>query len=147
MNDRIDAKLRQRRVFMVSKKKVIIKDIKKILIDKKEILFAYIHGSFVTEEYFNDIDIGVYLKSLPSSPLEYELSLEAEFMDKIRGYIFDIRILNNAPLSFRYNVIRYGILLFARDDDLRSEFQERTVINYLDFLPYRKRYLKEVLGD
>ncbi len=132
---------------MVNKKEDIIKNIKEILIDKKEILFVYIHGSFVNEEYFNDIDIGVYLESLPPSPLEYELSLEAELIDKIRGYIFDIRILNNAPLSFRYNVIKYGILLFAHDDDLRSEFQEKTVINYLDFLPFRKRYLKEVLSD
>ncbi len=125
----------------------LIRNIRNILLTREEILFAYLHGSFLEENTFNDIDIGIYLKYLPSSIIKYELSLETELMNKIRGYIFDVRILNNAPLSFRYNVIRSGEILLSHDEDKRTEFQEQTVINYLDFLPYRKRYLKEVLSD
>ncbi len=125
----------------------LIRNIRNILLTREEILFAYLHGSFLEENTFNDIDIGIYLKYLPSSIIKYELSLETELMNKIRGYIFDVRILNNAPLSFRYNVIKSGEILLSHDEDKRTEFQEQTVINYLDFLPYRKRYLKEVLSD
>jgi hypothetical protein len=113
----------------------------------ENILFAYIHGSFVSDVYFNDIDVAVYVKHVPLSMVEYELTLELQLMKCVGKYIIDVRILNQVPLSFQYNVIRQGELLFAIHDDARSEFQEKTVMFYLDFLPYRKRYLQEVCGD
>jgi hypothetical protein len=58
----------------------------------------------------------------------------------------DLRILNDAPLSFRYNVIRYGRPVFVRDSDARFEFVEATLRGYFDFAPYREMYLRETLG-
>ena len=70
----------------------------------------------------NDIDVALYLSSTPAAPLEYELSLEAAFSDVIQKYPVDVRILNVAPLSFRYNVIKEGVLLIVRDDERRTGF-------------------------
>lgn len=112
----------------------------------QEISFAYLHGSF-GEGAFRDIDVAVYLRETPSvSVLQYELKLESELMKTLGKYSVDIRVLNEAPLSFRFQVIRQGVLLFARDEDERAEFQERTLLDYFDFLPYRNDYLKETLG-
>jgi len=61
------------------------------------------------------------------------------------GYIVDVRILNVSPLSFRYNVVKDGLILFAENDDERSNFQEATISMYFDFEPYRKLYLRETL--
>jgi len=58
----------------------------------------------------------------------------------------DVRVLNASPLSFLYHVIKGGRILMARDDDIRADFQENTIKHYLDFAPFRKMYLKEVLG-
>ncbi len=55
-------------------------------------------------------------------------------------------MLNNAPLSFRYNVIKYGKHLAVINDDARSDFEENVFSQYFDFVPYRKLYLKEALG-
>lgn len=129
-----------------AEKEAIKKDLKKVLEKHPEISFAYLHGSFIKEQGFKDIDIAVYLIETPSSILDYELKLETELMGAAVHYQVDVRVLNSSPLSFRYNVIKEGIPLIVRDDDKRAEFQENTLIDYFDFAPYRKMYLKEVLG-
>ena len=67
-------------------------------------------------------------------------------MKALGKYIVDVRILNGAPLSFKYNLIKDGIVLLSKDDDKRVDFEEKTIVLYLDFLPYRKLYLRETLG-
>jgi predicted nucleotidyltransferase len=113
---------------------------------RPDILFVYLHGSFVASDMFRDIDVAVFLAKVPLSPLEYELSLEMELGDTLRKYPVDVRVLNNAPLSFRYNVIRHGKAVTVAHDDARCDFEETTLSNYFDFAPFRKTYLKEVLG-
>ena len=107
---------------------------------------AYVYGSFVMADKFRDIDIAVYLKQIPSTPLHVELELETELGNIIKNYLVDVRILNNAPLSFRYNVIKSGKPIVVVDDDARTDFEEATLSNYFDFSPFRKMYLKETLG-
>lgn len=124
----------------------VINSLKRALEKRPEVLFAYLHGSFAKDSGFRDIDIALYLKEVPASPLEYELALEAEFMHAVAGYPVDVRVLNNCPLSFRYHVIKEGIVLIARNDDARSDFQEATLAQYFDFAPFRTLYLKETLG-
>jgi predicted nucleotidyltransferase len=105
-----------------------------------------VYGSFVMADKFRDIDIAVYLKQIPSTPLHVELELETELGNIIKNYLVDVRILNNAPLSFRYNVIKSGKPIVVVDDDARTDFEEATLSNYFDFSPFRKMYLKETLG-
>jgi hypothetical protein len=50
----------------------------------------------------------------------------------------DARILNVAPLSFLYHVLR-GRLLYCRDDAVLSEVMERAVSRYLDLAPLVRR--------
>lgn len=119
---------------------------KAFLAAKDGILFAYIHGSFVTGERFRDIDIAVFLANPHGRRIEEELSLESELSLVMKNLPVDLRIMNDAPLSFRYNVIRYGRPVFVRDSDARFEFEESTLRNYFDFAPYREMYLRETLG-
>ena len=134
-----------RRIDKVSKK-AVKEAIRAVFKKHEEILFAYLHGSFVKKDAFRDIDVAIYLERMPASVLEYELQMETDLMKALRKYIIDVRVLNGAPLSFKYNVIKDGIVLLSKDDDKRADFEEKTIILYLDFLPYRKSYLKETLG-
>lgn len=89
--------------------------------------------------------MAIYLKSAPAELLPVELDLEEKLYNMVQ-YPVDVRILNSAPLSFRYNVIKHGRHLAVFDDDARCDFEEATVSNYFDFAPYRKMYLQEALG-
>jgi predicted nucleotidyltransferase len=129
-----------------SDKKIIMERLRYSLKKRPNLLFAYVYGSFVMADKFRDIDIAVYLKQIPSTPLHVELELETELGNIIKNYLVDVRILNNAPLSFRYNVIKSGKPIVVVDDDARTDFEEATLSNYFDFSPFRKMYLKETLG-
>jgi hypothetical protein len=109
----------------------------------EDIVFVYLFGSFITERPFSDIDLGIFTSSELSSPLDYELGLESE-LERIVKYPVDVRVLNRAPLSFCYNVIRCGKLIVDRNRNLRAEFESRVLRAYFDFMPFRRRYLAEV---
>lgn len=129
-----------------SDKKAIEENLRQVLGKHVEISFAYLHGSFIKGNGFQDIDVAVYLERLPASVLEYELQMEAELIVAVGRHIIDVRVLNTAPLSFKYNVIKDGIILLVKNDDKRADFQEATIAAYLDFLPYHNIYLEETLG-
>lgn len=135
------------RCFQISEEQrtVIVAGMKKRLQDMPGLLFAYLHGSFLLAGSFRDIDLAVYLDRVPVSPLQAELALETQFGNALSGYPLDVRVLNNAPLSFRYNVIKYGEPLLVRDDDARADFEEATLSNYFDFAPFRRMYLRETI--
>jgi predicted nucleotidyltransferase len=132
---------------LAGEKRAIVEQIKAYLQSRPGILFAYLYGSFFSGDRFRDIDIAVYLKPPFPSPLQVELDMEAELGRRVKTYPVEIRVLNHAPLSFRYNVIKHGEPIFIVDDDLRCDFAEATLSHYFDFAPFRAMYLKEVLGS
>jgi predicted nucleotidyltransferase len=112
------------------------------------VLFAYVHGSFLQDRPFHDLDVAVYLdpgdeRERPMFSADLASALENAMSPEIRVPV-DVRILNQAPLGFRYQVFR-GRLLFSRDDALRTQLVEQTVARYLDLKPLRQHALKEAM--
>jgi len=126
-------------------RKRLTEQLKELLKGRNEIQFAYLHGSFVEKEFFRDVDLAIYVGQLIGAAIDYELNLEVLLRDKM-GYPFDVRLLNHAPLSFCYEVIKSGKLFLVSNDDNRSEFEERVILAYLDFAFHQRNYLKEVLA-
>ena len=108
-------------------------------------MFSYVHGSFL-ERVFKDIDVAIFVdeRRIPSF-LRYELQMESLLNKAVGKFTFDVRILNGAPLSFRYEVIKNGKLIITKDEESRIDFETSTFSNYFDFAPFRDSYLKEVL--
>ena len=128
----------------VEQKTLISKKISSYLNDQyQDIVFAYLFGSFVTEERFNDIDVAVFTKNSEVKILEFELDLENELEKVVRVQI-DVRVINGAPLAFSQNVIRSGKVIVDREPNLRADFEGRILKQYFDFSPFRRRYLAEV---
>jgi uncharacterized protein len=139
----------ERKYFQISSviKARLTEEIKTFFRGRPDIIFAYLHGSFLKAERFRDIDVAVFLKDSVSSALQVEIQLETELAKVIKKFPVEIRVLNRAPLSFRYNVIKDGSAIAVVDDTLRCEFVETTLRDYFDFAPFRKLYLKEALGS
>lgn len=121
---------------------------------KKDIEFAYIFGSFALLERapiknrntFNDVDIAVYLsKDKIKNAFSFELETEAELEENFH-ITFDVRVINEAPLSFRFNVIKTGIVISDKNKSLRSDFEGLTLKEYFDFVHLRNEYLRGVIN-
>ncbi len=129
-----------------SEKQSIIERISSRLKRQKKINFAYIFGSFVSEKKFSDIDIGIFVASESNiDSLYFELKMEKELHSLLHLPV-DVRIVNNAPLSFVYHVIKEGILIKDEDPSQRADFEGLIFKKYLDCAFFRKQYLKEVIN-
>jgi predicted nucleotidyltransferase len=125
----------------------IIGILSQTLSQRNEILFAYLHGSFLESKTFQDIDVAVYLEETTKHDIniiEYEIALSL-LVEKQLRMAADVKALNWAPLSFRYNVSR-GLLLLSKDELKRENFLCATWMEYFDFLPISKAYVREVLS-
>ena len=116
----------------------------KTLSNRPEIIFAILYGSAAEDRPFRDVDIGLYVdRALLSEKDELGFALDLESaLKKEVDHPVDVRIINDAPLPFRYNVSR-GLPLVANDREALARFLERTWDDYLDFQPIALRYLQE----
>jgi predicted nucleotidyltransferase len=113
--------------------------------DRPEILFAILYGSAAEDLPFRDLDIGLFVDraSVPASAeLDYAFAL-ADELEQVASYPVDVRVINDAPLPFRYNVSR-GTPLVVNDKEVFARFLERTWDEFLDFQPMAMQYLKEL---
>jgi predicted nucleotidyltransferase len=113
--------------------------------DRPEILFALLYGSAVEGGHFRDLDIGLFVDRahVPvTDDLDYAFGLADELENTV-PYPVDVRVINDAPLPFRYNVSR-GIVLVVNDGEALAHFLERTWDEFFDFRPVAMQYLKEM---
>jgi predicted nucleotidyltransferase len=118
-------------------KEKLLNLLKKVLAEDERVIFAYVYGSFVKEQSFRDIDIGIYVKNFEENPfvvssdLKTQLSCETKRgnMDFIADQ-FDVQIINHAPFTFLKRVFKEGILLIDHDPELRTDLVEYVSSKY-----------------
>lgn len=116
-----------------------------ILSKREEIVFAYVFGSFAEDLPFHDIDVGIYLTEIMEEQVTpYTLALGQILSSSLRIPV-DVRLLNFAPVSFLYHVIR-GKRVFERDEKIRTQVVEQTIQKYLDLKPLIRIGVKEAFG-
>lgn len=117
-----------------------------------EIVFAYLHGSFLTGNQPRDVDLAVFavastfqaLEQTHQVTMELSIPLEMEIQEAISLPV-DLQVLNQAPLEFRCRVVDHGLLLLDRDPTLREDFELLTRKEYWDFRPILEEHLQEAL--
>ena len=110
-----------------------------------DVLFAYLHGSFLTGGGFHDVDVGVHLAAPADRRLTRTLDLTVR-LTRGAGFPVDVRVLDGAPPAFRFHVFRTGRLLLSRDDEQLADCLERTMREYLDIAPLVRRAAVEAFG-
>ncbi|MEQ1793536.1 MAG: nucleotidyltransferase domain-containing protein [Nitrospira sp.] len=107
--------------------------------------FAYLHGSLLDSPTVHDVDVGVYLRA---SEVGRSAAIASEFCAQLSaavGMPVDVRVLNEAPLSFVYHVLR-GRLLVCRDEDLLATMLEDVARRYLDLAPFLRQGTKDAFA-
>jgi hypothetical protein len=126
----------------MNKKNIENKIIK--LLDRPEINFAYIFGSFNDSKKYNDIDIAVYLNpdfnynDLSVYPFGYESELLGKLSLVLKTNNIDLIILNKSDLLISMKVYNTGKLLFERNRFFRIKIENAVRKEYIDTEPYRK---------
>jgi uncharacterized protein YutE (UPF0331/DUF86 family)/predicted nucleotidyltransferase len=99
---------------------------------------AYLAGSLSTRTSFGhltDVDIAILLMEQIKSDqfLDYQLYFFSELAKRLESDNIDVVILNQASLLLKLQVIKYGQILFSRDEKQRVSFETKAVMDYLDF--------------
>jgi len=116
--------------------KTIVSD---VFSKRDEVLLVYIYGSFLKTRYYNDIDIGILIKEDFKQHIFYEAGLARDLEKKLKVRI-DLRVLNKMPLRFIFSVLQNSKLLFCRNEQIRIEFEEKVITQYIDFKYYDDLY-------
>ena len=112
-----------------------------------QVRFAFLYGSFLEPDLpFHDIDLGVFLKEPDRLERADYAGKLSHALSKQTALPIDVKPLNDAPLTFRYHVIK-GDLLDSKDDDCRCRFMEETIRAYLDIKPILDRAAQEAFAQ
>jgi hypothetical protein len=109
----------------------VISALQDLLEFHEEVLFAYLHGSFVNGSRFRDIDVAVYLdhgRWTRRASLQYQVTLAKELSRALRLPV-DVTVLNVAPLGLRHNAVS-GRVLLCREDRMRVHFADGVCRHY-----------------
>ena len=120
---------------MLNKKEVMNK-IGKTISGFDDVRAAYVFGSFIHHDDFNDIDVALLIsKELnPYTSFKFEMMVARELERQIKPrFEFDVKILNHSPIEFQYEVLKKGKAVFLRDRTENVEYESKTISNYLDF--------------
>ena len=112
---------------------------------RPEIRFALLYGSAAEGQPFRDLDIGICVDRVlvpTTQDLDYAFVIATD-LEKTMSRRTDVRVINDAPLPFRYNV-SCGIPLIINDRQAHFSFLERTWDDFLDFRPVAMAYLKDL---
>ena len=125
----------------------ILLEIKKRLSKNKDVLLAYVFGSVVKNpKQAKDIDIAVLLNEevfRKSGLLDAQIKIEAKLHDLVHQDI-DISVLNGAPLILRHQVLKYGRILYEKNEIVRCDFETKSELKFYDFQPYRRLFWKSL---
>ena len=107
--------------------------------------FVYLYGSVLESDRVHDVDIGLFLDdtAVPQQATIAD-SLSAKLTAAV-GLPVDVRVLNGAPLSFLYHVLR-GQLLLCQDEAFLTDMIEDVARRYLDLAPLLRSSTKDAFA-
>jgi predicted nucleotidyltransferase len=126
----------------------------KILVEALErrssVAFAYLFGSRVKgyASKRSDWDVAVYFSEFGEKPGRWKVfELEAE-LSRDLGATVQVTVLND-PLSpvFGFEIVKGGRVLLDRNENVRMEFENRTLRQYFDWQYFLKRQMKAEKGQ
>lgn len=107
--------------------------------------FAYMYGSVLESDRIHDVDVGICLdETAVAQQKDLVDALSVKLSAAVRLPV-DIRVLNEAPLSFLYHVLR-GRLVLCRDETFLTDMLEDVARRYLDLAPFLRNSTKDAFA-
>jgi predicted nucleotidyltransferase len=128
----------------------IIQKIKQAFLKERDVIFAFVFGSFLDAPSFRDIDIGIYMKDYKKSSGEIfddelRFSIIAAETCGLSFSLIEVKILNFAPTNFLNNIFKSGQILFSRDEKFLTDIIENTSLNAIANEHIARQSLREFI--
>lgn len=122
-------------------RKEVLENLKTLFKGEEQVLVAYLFGSQVRniQTLQSDIDIAVLLSETPQKLLGYYLYL-VNRLSKLLGNNVDLIILNTSPPLLKFQVIKYGKVIYSQNEEVRIKFETKAQSEFLDFSIALARY-------
>jgi len=119
--------------------KDIIKLISNCLRSDKEVAAAYIFGSYAKnkQKKDSDIDVAILLKKIDTSELLATKINYSILLEDVTSNSVDVTILNNSNCILKNQIYKYGKLIIENEPGFTRNFKAISILEYIDFLPYR----------
>ena len=120
--------------------------LKKQLALDKDVIFAYIFGSYGIGKPnpLSDIDIAIYIANAKDT-FKKKMKLIGKIISTLKTEEFDLVILNDAPMSLQFQVLKTGRLLFSKNDKVRINFAAKTYSLSCDYEPLKQIAIKRLI--
>jgi len=124
-----------------------IPHMKRVLLEDKNIVFAYLFGGLARGELkpLSDVDIAVYVKDIGNLP-EYKLKLFDALTEILRTNEMDLVILNTAPVILSGKILQNKQTLVDKNPPLRHAYESLTLRKYFDFTEKEKALFSRRYG-
>jgi uncharacterized protein len=109
------------------------------------IRFAYLYGSLLESDRIHDVDVGIFLGETAAACKTRLLDNLSVTLHAAVDLPVDLRVLNEAPLSFLYHALR-GQLLLCRDEAFLTDLMEDVARRYLDLAPLLRISTKDAFA-
>ena len=121
--------------------------LERALEEHREVIFAYLFGSFARQSATlqSDIDVAVYLTE-GVDPLEARLELIDTLTRQLHTEDIDVIILNSAPLSLVGRILTHRVVLLDRDPHLRHRYESLRLRQFQDFTIKERNILERRFG-
>ena len=107
------------------------------ILNSRPVQLAYLYGSAAagSPTPFSDVDVALVAGQLlpAGEQLDLELEVQVELSHRAGIRKADVRLIDRSPLLLRGQVLSHGILLYARNEGFRVDFETRTRDEYFDF--------------
>jgi predicted nucleotidyltransferase len=105
------------------------------LFEQEGVLLAYVFGSLAKGRSAHDVGIAILIREKPAYTLRGKIY---EYLGTERVDLVD---LSKAPPLLRFEIVRSGRCLHARDKEVLNRFEMETIHLYRDTAYLRKRQL------
>ncbi len=117
--------------------------------EQTHVKLAYLFGSRAEgkEGKLSDIDIAVLLDESLSKKerVDLQLKLISTLTRTLKMEWVDLIVMNDAPLSLNYEIIKANHPLLVRDKEEKIDFEHKILSRYLDRRYYEKKWTSEFL--
>lgn len=109
---------------------------------QKDTVCVYLFGSTAAGKAHrsSDVDIAVLFgRDVPREEYSGRAILIADELSRQLDKNIDVAVLNSAGSFMKFQVIKNGIRIYEHKERRNREFEARTIAEYFDFLPIRRK--------